>query len=147
MTIERNSIVRLSIRCLKGTEMKPEFEPVLKQIGADVLVSELKTRNKGILSLASYKNTEEPVINSISLKTGIEGSLWDPVEFSIVKNTLLELRSRFRDLQFAVKCESWVIGNDFKGYIIGNTRQLDMKDPTFQIRTTALTKKDKEEEK
>lgn len=144
MTIERNSIVRLVIRGIKGTEMKPELAPVLQQIGADVLVSELKTRNTGILALASYKNTAEPVINSVVLRTRIEGSLWDPVEFNIVKSTLLELRARFGDLRFSVKCESWVIGTDFKGYIIGNTRQLDMKDPTFQIRTTALTKKDKE---
>lgn len=144
MTIERNSIVRLVIRCIKGTEMKPELAPELKQTGADVLVSELKTRNTGILSLDSYKNTAEPVINSVVLRTKIEGSLWDPVEFNIVKNTLLELRARFRDLRFSVKCESWVIGNDFKGYIIGNTQQLDMKDPTFQMRRAALTKKDKE---
>ena len=61
--------------------------------------------------------------------------------------TRKQVRARFRDLRFSVKCESWVIGNDFKGYIIGNTRQLDMKDPTFQIRTTALTKKDKEKER
>ena len=144
MTIERTSIVRLVIRGIKGTEGKPELASELKQTGAEVLVSELKTRNTGILSLVSYKNTAEPGISSVVLRTRIEGSLWDPVKFNIVKSTLLELRARFRDMRFSVKCESWVIGNNFKGYIIGNTRQLDMKDPTFQIRTTPLTKKDKE---